>query len=70
MIYVIKRDGVQQIFDSNKIKNAILKAFKAVDGLIMLKQKQKMQQIILKDIAKKKLSHYLLKKFKIQQKMV
>ena len=34
MIYVIKRDGVQQIFDSNKIKNAILKAFKAVDGQI------------------------------------
>lgn len=32
MIYVIKRDGIQQIFDSNKIKNAILKAFKAVDG--------------------------------------
>lgn len=32
MIYVIKRDGVQQIFDPNKIKNAILKAFKAVDG--------------------------------------
>ena len=34
MIYVIKRDGVQQIFNSNKIKNAILKAFKAVDGQI------------------------------------
>ena len=34
MIYVIKRDGVQQIFDSNKIKNAILKAFKAVDGKV------------------------------------
>lgn len=32
MIYVIKRDGVQQVFDANKIKNAILKAFKAVDG--------------------------------------
>lgn len=32
MTYVIKRDGVQQTFDSNKIKDAILKAFKAVDG--------------------------------------
>ena len=32
MIYVIKRDGVKQGFDTNKIKEAILKAFKAVDG--------------------------------------
>ena len=34
MQYVIKRDGTQQIFNANKIKNAILKAFKAVDGEI------------------------------------
>ena len=34
MIYVIKRDGVKQGFDTNKIKEAILKAFKAVDGQI------------------------------------
>ena len=34
MIYVIKRDGRQMPFDTNKIKNAILKAFKAVDGEI------------------------------------
>ena len=32
MIYVIKRDNRQMPFDTNKIKNAILKAFKAVDG--------------------------------------
>lgn len=32
MIYVIKRDGRQMPFDTNKIKNAILKSFKAVDG--------------------------------------
>ena len=34
MIQVIKRDGRQMPFDTNKIKNAILKAFKAVDGEI------------------------------------
>ena len=34
MIYVIKRDGRQMPFDTEKIKNAILKAFKAVDGQI------------------------------------
>lgn len=32
MIYVIKRDGRQMPFDTNKIKEAILKAFKAIDG--------------------------------------
>lgn len=32
MIYVIKRDGRQMPFDTNKIKNAILKAFKAIDN--------------------------------------
>lgn len=32
MIYVIKRDGIQKPFNTEKIKNAILKAFKAVDG--------------------------------------
>ena len=34
MIYVIKRDGRQMPFNTEKIKNAILKAFKAVDGQI------------------------------------
>jgi anaerobic ribonucleoside-triphosphate reductase len=34
MIYVIKRDGRTMPFDTKKIKNAILKAFKAVDGEI------------------------------------
>lgn len=32
MTYVIKRDGRQMLFNTEKIKNAILKAFKAVDG--------------------------------------
>lgn len=32
MTYVIKRDGRQIPFSTEKIKNAILKAFKAVDG--------------------------------------
>jgi len=32
MIYVIKRDGRQMPFDTNRIKNAILRAFQAVDG--------------------------------------
>ena len=34
MIYVIKRDGRKMPFDTQKIKNAILKAFKAVDNSI------------------------------------
>ena len=34
MTYVIKRDGRQMPFNTEKIKNAILKAFKAVDGKI------------------------------------
>jgi len=34
MIYVIKRDGRQMPFDTEKIKKAILKAFEAVDGTI------------------------------------
>ena len=34
MIYVIKRDGRKMPFETEKIKNAILKAFKAVDGQI------------------------------------
>ncbi len=34
MIYIIKRDGRQMPFDTQKIKNAILKSFKAVDGQI------------------------------------
>jgi anaerobic ribonucleoside-triphosphate reductase len=32
MTYVIKRDGRQMPFNTKKIKDAILKAFKAVDG--------------------------------------
>lgn len=32
MTYVIKRDSRQMPFNTEKIKNAILKAFKAVDG--------------------------------------
>ena len=34
MYYIIKRDGRKVPFDSEKIKNAVLKAFKAVDGEI------------------------------------
>ena len=34
MIYVIKRDGRKVAFDTDKIHKAILKAFKAVDGVI------------------------------------
>ena len=34
MIYVIKRDGRKVPFDTQKIKDAILKAFEAVDGFI------------------------------------
>ena len=32
MYYIIKRDGVRQPFNPEKIKTAVLKAFKAVDG--------------------------------------
>lgn len=32
MTYVVKRDGTQQLFNTEKIKNAILKAFEAVDS--------------------------------------
>ena len=32
MIYVIKRDGRKEIFNADKIKEAILQAFKAEDG--------------------------------------
>lgn len=32
MIYVIKRDGRKEPFNTSKIKEAILKAFSAVDG--------------------------------------
>ena len=34
MTYVVKRDGRKMPFDTKKIKDAILKAFKAVDGQI------------------------------------
>ena len=34
MIQVIKRDGRTMPFDTQKIKNAILKSFKAIDGEI------------------------------------
>lgn len=33
-LYIIKRDGVRQPFDPEKIKSAVLKAFNAVDGEI------------------------------------
>ena len=32
MYYIIKRDGVREEFDPEKIKSAVLKAFVAVDG--------------------------------------
>ena len=36
MVYVIKRDGRKVAFDTDKIHKAILKAFKAVNGVITL----------------------------------
>ena len=32
MKYILKRDGIKEPFNPEKIKNAILKAFVAVDG--------------------------------------
>ena len=45
MIYVIKRDGRQMPFDTEKIKNAILKAFIAIDGEVTDYAEQKAQNI-------------------------
>ena len=45
MIYVIKRDGRKMPFDTEKIKNAILKAFVAVDGEISEYAETKAQNI-------------------------
>ncbi len=45
MIYIIKRDGRQMPFDTQKIKNAILKSFKAVDGQISEYAETKAQNI-------------------------
>ena len=45
MIYVIKRDGRKVAFDTDKIHKAILKAFKAVDGIITLYAETKAENI-------------------------
>ena len=42
---VQKRDGRQVDFDASKIKNAILKAFKSVDGEISPYAEQKAENI-------------------------
>lgn len=45
MYYVIKRDGRKAVFDPEKIKTAVLKAFKAVDGEITPYAEEKAQNI-------------------------
>lgn len=45
MFYIIKRDGIKQPFDSQKIKKAILRAFKAVDNEITPYAEEKAQNI-------------------------
>lgn len=45
-IYVIKRDGRKKEFDTLKIKNAVLKAFKAVDGEITPYAEEKSEKIV------------------------
>ena len=45
MYYVIKRDGRKAEFDPEKIKTAVLKAFKAVDGEITPYAEEKAQNI-------------------------
>lgn len=44
-MYVIKRDGVKVPFNEEKVKNAILKAFEAVDGEISSYAEQKAENI-------------------------
>ena len=43
--YIIKRDGTRQEFNPEKIKTAVLKAFKAVDGEISEYAEEKAQNI-------------------------
>ena len=45
MYYIIKRDGVRQPFNPEKIKTAVLKAFKAVDGDLSEYAEEKAQNI-------------------------
>ena len=44
-LFIIKRDGIRESFDSEKIKNAVLKAFIAVDGEITPYAEEKAQNI-------------------------
>ena len=45
MYYIIKRDGVREEFDPEKIKSAVLKAFVAVDGEVTTYAEEKAQNI-------------------------
>ena len=45
MYYIVKRDGTRQEFDAEKIKTAVLKAFKAVDGEVTSYAEEKAQHI-------------------------
>ena len=45
MYYIVKRDGRKVPFDAEKIKTAVLKAFKAVDGEITSYAEEKAQHI-------------------------
>ena len=45
MYYIIKRDGIREEFDPEKIKSAVLKAFVAVDGEITTYAEEKAQNI-------------------------
>ena len=42
---VVKRDGRSVVFDRDKIKNAVLKAFEEVDGKITQESKNKSSDI-------------------------
>jgi ribonucleoside-triphosphate reductase len=44
-LFIIKRDGIREPFNSEKIKNAVLKAFIAVDGKITPYAEEKAQNI-------------------------
>ena len=45
MFYIIKRDGIKEEFNPEKIKSAVLKAFKAVDGEITSYAEEKADNI-------------------------
>lgn len=45
MYYIIKRDGIRQPFNPQKIKDAVLKAFNAVDGEITSYAEEKAEHI-------------------------